>query len=647
MNMNTIRRIAFALISVAGVIGVLISIMMTVHHDIQLYGGEAPQTGPLSLFFGGGEGAPGLIGCEASETVNCDIVNTSEYSEMFGVPIATWGAATYLLIALLGAAAAAGREKLGNVLLAIGAAISLYAIFLFGVSKIQLGYVCQWCIRLYIINFSVLGLSLVARAWAPPRPDKMLIASVLGAFVVLSGLSVAAEKGYQNTLLGDEAAGTRLAQDDTRPDEAPAETFLDPEGDLQALQIDVQTEDDNSAILHIRPDDAWKGNPDASVVLVEFADLECGYCKRASSQLKRLYEVYGDEVLFVFKHFPMDPTCNPGVNNKKHRYACKAAWASVCAQQQRRFWAFHDLAFKNQHRLRDENLRAYAGAVEMDLDQFDACMRDRSVAAAVYADGEDGKAIDIHGTPRIFIDGQLYRSGTSAERMAAAIERALGRSAAEARAGAQAFAEARQEIQPIPDDVPEMQLIEAGTLAFYMDTFESFLQEDGSAGSGVHQIPATRMSWFAARDACQASGKRMCSEEEWVAACQNRAPVDDDNNGQFADDMVEGTSYPYSDYHNRSRCWDGHQRGTLCGEDRDQPCRPVYTGQMPGCVSEAGVYDLTGNVEEWVGSTAEEAVLLGGSFDTSNDHARCYRRNDTYGAGFANVRTGFRCCRSM
>jgi formylglycine-generating enzyme required for sulfatase activity len=53
---------------------------------------------------------------------------------------------------------------------------------------------------------------------------------------------------------------------------------------------------------------------------------------------------------------------------------------------------------------------------------------------------------------------------------------------------------------------------------------------------------------------------------------------------------------------------------------------------------------LTGNVEEWVGASPEQAVLLGGAFDTTEDHARCYRRNDTFGPGYASLRTGFRCC---
>ena len=638
MRTPNARRIVYLLIAIVALYGLYVSYDLSRHHDIILFGDASMQAS--------------LIGCEANEQVNCDIVNTSEYSELFGVPIATWGAGTYALIALLGALGAAGREKVQNIVLGLGVATSLYAVFLYIISKTQLNYVCLLCMRLYAVNFGVLALSLMAGGWKAPRPDGRILAVALAAFVAFSGISIGAERSLRASLLGTEAASTRLAQGnptavvpDATPGE-PAALFQDPSGPAPLHEIDVKTEDKNDAILNVRADDAWKGNPNAEVVLVEFADLECGYCKRASSQLKRLYEAYGDDVLFVFKHFPMDPTCNPGVKNKKHRYACKAAQASICAQEQGRFWSFHDLAFKNQHKLKPENLRFYAENVELDMAAYDACMTDREIASRVYKDGEDGQAVDVHGTPRIFIDGRLYRAGTSAEQMAVAIERALGRSAKDAREGASALAEARQQVKPIPADVPEMQRVTYGSLDFLIDTFESSLQEDGRSSSAKHQIPATQMSWFAAKDACAASGKRLCSEQEWVAACQNAAPVDDNENGQYADDMIEGTSYPYADYHNKTRCWDGHQRGTKCGEDNDQPCRPVYTGEMPGCVTSTGVYDMTGNVEEWVGTSPESAVLLGGSYDTSKDHARCYRRNDTYGPGFANVRTGFRCCKT-
>jgi formylglycine-generating enzyme required for sulfatase activity len=143
------------------------------------------------------------------------------------------------------------------------------------------------------------------------------------------------------------------------------------------------------------------------------------------------------------------------------------------------------------------------------------------------------------------------------------------------------------------------------------------------------------MSWYAARDACTAAGKRLCTEQDWASACQGRLAVDDDGDGQFADDLIEGDTYPYGEHHEPGRCWDDKDR---------EGFRPVYTGEMPGCVSSTGIYDLTGNVEEWAGATPEAAVLLGGAFDTQDDHARCHRRNDSFGPGHANARTGFRCC---
>ena len=231
----------------------------------------------------------------------------------------------------------------------------------------------------------------------------------------------------------------------------------------------------------------------------------------------------------------------------------------------------------------------------------------------------------MHGTPRIYIDGAVYRGGTSADAMAKAIEAALGGNGD----GAQAL-HVDAGVAEIPADVPAMRKLGG----FFIDTFEASL-DGGVAESGKHRIPATRMSWYAARDACAAAGKRLCTEQEWVTACQGAPAVDDNRNGQFADDMIEGTAYPYGDFYDPGRCWDDKQ-----GEQY----RPVYTGELPGCAGPNGVYDLTGNVEEWVGDSPATAVLLGGGWDTKDDHARCYRRNDTFGAGYRSPRTGFRCC---
>lgn len=609
-----IGRIGLWLLVPLALFGIFVGGLMTWHHDTQRYGGPDDQ----------GE----LIGCTESAEVNCDIVNTSEYSELAGVPIATLAIPFYATVLLLAGLALRGRPGARALLVGAGAVATVYSIFLFGISKTELHYVCAWCMRLYGVNAGILVLSLLGGK--PERPDRQTLMLAGGAYLALLALSVGGERVYRGGLTGDVAGGA--------PAPKVAEKALvrgkDPTGPAPSRTFDVKTEDGKDATFSLDPDDAWTGNPDAGVTVVMFGDLECGYCKQTSAELARLEATYSDRVLFVFKHFPMDPGCNPGVKNRKHRSACLAARASVCAQKQGVFWPFHDLAYKNQHQLGADYLETYALTVGAEKSAYDACMASDEPQALVRHDGEVGASLDIHGTPRVYINGQLYRSGTSAEVMARSIELALGASAAEAAKAASALRDRPDPSAAIPADVPAQRAVSFGALSYKIDTFEAGITE-GAATVGRHQIPAFFVSWFDAKAACEKAGKRLCTEAEWVSACQNAAAVDDNKNGELADDMIEGTAYPYGDFHEDRRCWDDHD---------DDKHRPVYTGEHPACVTPTGVYDMTGNVEEWVGDSPETAVLLGGAWDTSEDHARCYRRNETFGAGYASPRTGFRCC---
>ncbi len=602
------RTAGLALLLPLALFGAGVGALMTWHHDVWLYGP------------GGGE----LVGCSESAQVNCDVVNTSEHSELLGVPIATFGIGFYLIVFALSVAALKGLAGARAALMLMGLGAVGYSGFLYWVSTQQLGFVCAWCMRLYAVNTGILVLSsLGGRPRAPG--GGLLVGGGLGALGLMLAV-VGAERVYRASLIGADAVQVAAA--------AGPRGDADPSGTAVPAQIPVKTEDGREALLQITEDDAWTGARDAAVTVVAFEDLECGYCKRMSAELHRLEDTYGDRVRFVFKHFPMDPACNPGVKTRKHRDACLASRAAVCAQRQGRFWAFHDIAFKNQHELGAEALAAYAARVGVEPGAFEACLADPSSLAAVREDAEHGAAIDIHGTPRVFINGVLYRSGSSAEVMARAIEAALGADPKEAAARAAALREVRAPIAPIPPDVPPHRSLELDGLRFTIDTFEAS-RVDGVAQSARHAVPALRVSWFDAKAACEAAGRRLCTEAEWLSACQGARAVDDDQDGVFGDDLIEGSSYPYGDFHEKGRCWDGQDADTS---------RPAYTGELPGCASAGGVYDLTGNVEEWAGATPETAVLMGGAFDTSADHARCARRNDTFGPGYASPRTGFRCC---
>jgi protein-disulfide isomerase len=587
--------------------GMGVGALLTWHHDMQLYA-VAEQRGEL-------------IGCQESATVNCDIVNTSAWSEIGGVALGTHAVAAYAMVLVLGLAAARGEKTARTALWIAGVVAVAASAFLFWQSKVELGYVCAWCLRLYVANGALLA-AVAAGGW-PERPEIRRLLGYAALTIATVGVAGFAERAWRRTLAGDGPAAPVVA--------ARAEGHAqDPQGSLVARSFEVQTEDGRQATLTLDADDPWVGVADGQATVVMFGDLECGFCKRSAAEIARLEATYGDRVTFVFKHFPMDPTCNPGVKNKKHRNACAAATAAVCAQDQGRFWAFHDLAYKNQHDLGPEALTAYARKAGVDEAAFRACTRDPATVQRVLADAAQGAALDIHGTPRIFVNGKLYRSGSSAEAMARTLEVALGGTAADAAK----LRETVADVAPIPLDAPATRELTYGDRTFSIDTFEAAI-DGGAAVSARHRVPALRVTWFEAQAACEKAGKRLCREDEWLSACQGARAVDDDGDGEFADDLIEGTAYPYGDYHEAGRCWDDHEGDEF---------RPVYTGESPGCGTAAGVYDLTGNLEEWVGDRPETAVLLGGAWDTKDDHARCYRRNDSFGAGYASVRTGFRCC---
>ncbi len=120
------------------VAGIGICFYLTRFHENQMYG-DATAT---------------LANCPETETTTCEVVNTSGYSEIAGVPISALGIPTYgLLLSLL--VLARRRPRLLAYVLAIGILTVLYSAYLYYVSVVKIGFLCLWCFRLYCINASI------------------------------------------------------------------------------------------------------------------------------------------------------------------------------------------------------------------------------------------------------------------------------------------------------------------------------------------------------------------------------------------------------------------------------------------------------------------------------------------------------------
>ena len=138
------------LLAAALVAGTGICLYLTRFHENQLYG-DASAT---------------LANCPESETTNCEVVNTSGYSEIAGVPISALGIPTYLLLlALIGMARR--RPRVVGYIFTIGLLTVLYSGYLYYVSEVKIGFLCLWCFRLYCINAGIPVLAGLA-AWRNP-----------------------------------------------------------------------------------------------------------------------------------------------------------------------------------------------------------------------------------------------------------------------------------------------------------------------------------------------------------------------------------------------------------------------------------------------------------------------------------------------
>ncbi len=129
---------------------------------------------------------------------------------------------------------------------------------------------------------------------------------------------------------------------------------------------------------------------------------------------------------------------------------------------------------------------------------------------------------------------------------------------------------------------------------------------------GVRQIPTTQVTFAEAAEACEAGGRRLCTAKEWKRACRG-----------------DGRRLPYAGSRTEGRCNDARTDGV--GQNLSR------SGAREECVTPEGVYDLVGNVGEWVA----DGSVMGG--DATTSRASCTSRKKPK-SGYNGAATGFRCC---
>jgi protein-disulfide isomerase len=152
-------------------------------------------------------------------------------------------------------------------------------------------------------------------------------------------------------------------------------------------------------IIPVRERDHIAGSLDAPVVLVEYGDFECPHCGRAHPVVRSAQRALGDQLCFVYRHFPL---------SEIHPHAQLAAESAEAAGAQKKFWPMHDMLFEHQEALDVESLLAYAAAIGCDARRVAHELREATWTERVLDDYRSGLLSGVSGTPTFFINGLRY-----------------------------------------------------------------------------------------------------------------------------------------------------------------------------------------------------------------------------------------------
>ena len=340
--------------------------------------------------------------CSGSGSFNCHAVTAGPWGSLAGMPLALWGVLGYsaiLSLALFGWQSPELADGALCLIKGLAAGFVLIDLFLLFVMISIIRFYCLFCLITYAINLLLVIIAARGLRCAAPAASPRLGAAL--GMLIPSGRHPGAALFWG--LLGMATLGVVGVH--------AASTFV-VRGPWGSTQKQIREFVAKSPRVTVALNDSpTRGEPTAPVQIVEFSDFLCPACQRASKLNPVLLAGHRRDVLFTFKHYPLDTGCNARINRLVHAGACQVAAAAACAQQQGKFWPFHDLVFEKGHDYKVENLEADAARIGLDMPQFRACVQSGKGLEVVKRDIEAGGGIGVTSTPTYVVNGLLMPGG--------------------------------------------------------------------------------------------------------------------------------------------------------------------------------------------------------------------------------------------
>lgn len=354
--------------------------------------------------------------CDINATVSCKQAYLSQYGSVAGVPVAVGGIIffAWVLLMVWGSRGKSAIKDSAPAYIFAGSTLGLAVVlYLAYASFFILKEVCPLCVATYVAVIGVFiisgGASSVPMSSLPKRAVRdmrLLVATPLAIVIAL-------------LFVGGTAWGVSAFP---REVERPVTVQVPPVTDAQRAELEqwwnVQPVVSNFPIA----------NNGVKVLIVEFADFQCGACKTQYLNTQPILDKYKsrpNDVRFELHHWPISSLCNPKVTSAVHPASCDAAAAYEMAKAKGTSDTLKDWFFRNQERLSPATVRTAASDVGKITD-FDAQFA--NAIQQVRTDVSIGSAVGVESTPSFFINGRrIPGGGMAAQYFEALIELELKR----------------------------------------------------------------------------------------------------------------------------------------------------------------------------------------------------------------------------
>ena len=343
--------------------------------------------------------------CQASGLFDCQAVNTSKYSAIFGFPLAGLGLFFYLFILAfiflyLKDKDFSFKKNLLTVVTFISFLAVLVIIPLFYSSFFLIKTFCLFCIITWICNLIIFILlllmlrgkgiqgkevfSFVFSFYKKPK----LISFLVYTFLVLGGLFFAS-----NYL-------------EVQKKEVLAKKMDQKEKELLTAFQKAQPEEVNIKGIPI-----YAGDPNAKVTIVEYMNFNCGACRRSFSVMHSILEKHPHDFKLYLKNFPLDGRCNPLVKAKKSGLSCLASLLTISVREDKKFKPFVDSLISIKGALNFDLIKKSIDEAVLEKEILLASLKDQKISKILEEEVKEGIRLKVDGTPTFIINGKVLPSG--------------------------------------------------------------------------------------------------------------------------------------------------------------------------------------------------------------------------------------------